>query len=121
MTKKIDTKIIQYGGIGLGVLLLGSSIIYFFKKEDPNVKKYMEKYNLTKEEAKEQLAMQKDLATDDRSSSSDSDISLYDDNSIENNSRKSSSSDYSVGGSKNTIKRKKSVKKKKVSKRKKCK
>lgn len=121
MALKTDTKMIV--GIGLGILV-GGSIIYYFKKKDPAVQKLMKKYpNLTEEEAEKQLAMERDFATGDRSSSSDSDVSLYNDDSIENNSRKLStdSSEFSVGGSKNTIKRKKMAKKKKVSKRKKCK
>lgn len=123
MALKTDTKII--GGIGLGILV-GGSIIYYFKKKDPAVQKLMDKYpDLTKEDAEKQAAMNKDFATDARSSSSDSDISSYSDNSIEHNSRKSStdssSSGFSVGGSKNTIKRKKMAKKKKLSKRKRCK
>jgi hypothetical protein len=125
MTLKIDTKMIKYGGIAFSIMLLSSGIIYYFKKKDPDVQKLMKKYNLTEEEAEKQLAMEKDFATGDRSSSSDSDVSLYSDNSIENNSPRSSTnstlSDFFVGGSKNTIKRKKNVKKKKLSKRKKCK
>ena len=32
MTNKIDTKIITYGAFGLGIMLLGGGVIYYFKK-----------------------------------------------------------------------------------------
>ena len=32
MTNKIDTKMIKYGALGLGIMLVGGGVMYYFKK-----------------------------------------------------------------------------------------